>query len=64
MGLPDSNNTFAKADRRAGSKEEQKVISQKRKSQMSDDAYVNQQMRMTGYQQSEQRPLSSGKEFR
>jgi hypothetical protein len=51
MGLPDSNNTFNKADKRAGSKEEQK-ITQKRKSQMSEDAYVNQQMRMTQYQAS------------
>ena len=38
MGLPDSNNTFNKTDKRAGSKEEQK-IAQKRKSQMSNDAY-------------------------
>lgn len=44
MGLPDSNNTFNKTDKRAGSKEEGKVA-QKRKSQMSNDAYMNK----TGY---------------
>ena len=41
MGLPDSNNTFNKVERRTGSKDDPK-LGAKRKSQMSEDAYVNQ----------------------